>query len=218
MSLAADPADPAPDAVPGPVADPDLAAALRALGVRLTEFEQAARAADGDLARQIAACREAAAQTTVVMAAHRGQLGSLKRRMDDAGLDTLADRFDQLVQTVQAVLDAAAPRGPAAPRWDDGVDDAQRQQQLDALRDWVERELRPGYVVSGCYELAGCWDQHPVALRELSAVAVWWRFIFVRSRPDTALALEWHDRWLPGAMRRVAEATKSCTMGHGGPL
>lgn len=200
-----------------PDPDPDLAAAVRALGERLDGLRTEMSRGDADLARQLAAVRDAAAQVAVVLAAHRGQLAALRRRVDDAGLDSMADRFGQLEQTIRDVLDAAAPRGPAAPRWD-GIDAARRQQQLAALREWVDGVLRPGYCADGCYTLADCWAQHEVALWELGTAAVWWRHIYGRARPDTQLALEFHDRWLPGAMRRVAEATRHCAMGHGGGL
>lgn len=178
-----------------------------------------------ELARQLAALREQAGKTgeavasaQVLIAAHRSMLAALGKRLDDAGLDTLAARFDQLAETVEAALDAAAPRGPAAPRWD-GIPGDQRDAQLAWLREWVRSVLRPGYIDGGgCYALAECWADHEVALWELGTVAVWWRFIYARKRPDTALALEWHDRWLPGAMRRIEAATRGCQVGHmGGP-
>lgn len=166
-----------------------------------------------ELARQLQKVRETLAHQVVVQAAQRSQIARLGDRLDNAGVDTLADRFEELAATVQAVLDAAAPRGPAAPRWDEGGT-AQRAAQLAALREWVEKVLRPGYVTGGCYRLADCWDRHEIALWELGTVAVWWRFVYARARPDTGMALEFNDRWLPGAMRRVGEATRHCNMGH----
>lgn len=170
------------------------------------------------LAEQLRKLRETTAQTSVVLSAHRGQLRALGRRMDNAGLDTLAGRFEQLDETVRAMLEAAAPRGPAAPLWDRpgdaAVPDAQLAEQRAAVRAWVDGVLRPGYVRAGCYTLADCWERHPVALRELGVLAVWWQFVYGRARPDAALALEFHDRWLPGTMRRIAEATQHCDVEH----
>jgi hypothetical protein len=165
----------------------------------------------------VARFRETLASHDVLFAAQRGQLTGLTRRIDRAGLDTLAARFEALADRVEEALDAAAPKGPAAPRWD-RIPADQRQAQLDWLRAWVDGVLRPGYIAGGSYTLRDCWDQHEQALWELGLVAAWWGYIFsrVRARPDTALALEWHDRWLPGAMRRIDAATRTCDMGHMG--
>jgi hypothetical protein len=146
----------------------------------------------------------------------RGQVRALKRRDWQAGSKALADlhaEFEQLAVQVNDALNAAAPRGPAAPRWDN-LDRAARTRQLAALREWVTRILIPGWVGGGSYELADCWDRHEQALWELGTIAARWRQAYDRDRPDLALALEWQDRWLPGAMRRIAEATRDCKMGH----
>ena len=146
----------------------------------------------------------------------RGQVRVLRRRDWQAGGKTVTEliaRFEALARQVSDALDAAAPRGPAAPRWDN-LDQAGRIRHLAALREWVTGVLIPGWVHGGSYELAGCWDRHEQALWELGAIAARWQQAYDRDRPDLALALEWQDRWLPGAMRRIAEATRDCKMGH----
>jgi hypothetical protein len=48
----------------------------------------------------------------------RGQIRAINDRLDQAGLHAdlnLAARFEDLAQTVADTLDAASPRGPAAP-------------------------------------------------------------------------------------------------------
>jgi hypothetical protein len=147
----------------------------------------------------------------------RGQLGILKRRLHAAGIKdgtpNLVAQFEALAKQVADALDAAAPRGPAALRWDN-LDRTARARQLAALKEWVDKILIPGWVRGGSYELAPCWPAHEQALWELGAIAVRWRQAYDRNRPDLALALEWQDRWLPGAMRHIAEATRDCKMGH----
>ena len=145
----------------------------------------------------------------------RGQVRALNRdwQADGNTVTELVTRFEALAAQVTDALDAAAARRPAAPRWDNLDRDA-RPRQLAALREWVTKILIPGWVDGGGYELAGCWDRHEQALWELGAIAVRWRQAYDRDRPDLALALEWQDRWLPGAMRRIAEATRDCKMGH----
>ena len=86
--------------------------------------------------------------------------------------------------------------------------------QLEALRTWVDKILIPVYVVGGGYTLAECWAEHPQVLWELGTIAVAWRRAYLRRRPDLVLALDWHDRWLPGAMRRLEDATRRCAIRH----
>ena len=56
-----------------------------------------------------------------------------------------------------------------------------------------------------------CWRNHPSAVWELSTLRAEWERIYNRPSPLLAAALTWLDRWLPGAMRRVAAVTKDCT-------
>jgi hypothetical protein len=63
---------------------------------------------------------ESLAALAVQVAALRGQIAMINQRLDQAGLRgdlDLAARFEELAQTVADALDAAAPRGPAAPYW-----------------------------------------------------------------------------------------------------
>ena len=62
----------------------------------------------------------------------------------------------------------------------------------------------------GGYELRDCWPLHIHAIWELSTLAAEWHRTYRGSRPDLARALEFHDRWLPGTMRRVAAITSAC--------
>jgi hypothetical protein len=162
------------------------------------------------LARTLTALRDQLADT-------RGQLRAIRRTLHAAGIKDgtrdLVAQFDELAAQVSDALDAVAPRGLAAPRWDN-LDPAARGRQLAALTAWVEKILIPGWVDGGGYELAACWARHEQTLWELGAIWARWRQTYDRDRPDLALALEWHDRWLPGAMHRIADATRDCKMGH----
>ena len=104
---------------------------------------------------------ESLAALAVQVAALRGQIALINRRLDQAGLRgdlDLAARFEELAQTVADALDAAAPRGPAAPSWI-GLDRQAYTAQLAELRRWADTVLRQHY---GGYELRDCWPQpHP---------------------------------------------------------
>ena len=139
----------------------------------------------------------------------RGQIRAINDRIDQAGVRgdlDLAARFEDLAQTVAGALDAAAPRGPAAPYWI-GLDRDTYTTQLADLRLWADTVLRQHY---GGYELADCWPRHIHAIWELSTLAAEWHRTYRSSHPDLTRALEFHDRWLPGIMRRVTAITRTC--------
>jgi len=149
---------------------------------------------------------ESLAALAVQVAALRGQIAQVNQRLDRAGLRgdlDLAASFEELAQTVADALDAAAPRGPAAPTWI-GLDRQAHGAQLAELRQWADTVLRQQY---GGYELRDCWPRHIHAVWELSTLAAEWRHIYSGNRPDLARALEFYDRWLPGTMRRITGIT-----------
>jgi hypothetical protein len=155
------------------------------------------------------ALSETIAALAVQVAALRGQVSLINKRLDHAGLKgdlDLAARFEELSQAVADALDAAAPHGPAALRWDD-MDAETRRARLADLAGWVRTVLLPGYA--DC-ELRDCWPRHPQAIIELGNIWAEWRHIYEQKRPPLALALDWHDRWMPNAMRRINEITRRC--------
>jgi hypothetical protein len=149
------------------------------------------------------------AALAVQLAALRGQIRMLTRRLDQAGLKgdlDLAARFEELARTVANALDAASPKGPAAPYWLD-LDREAYAAQLAELRGWADNVLRPNY---GGYELRDCWPSHIHVIWELSTLAAEWHRTYSGQRPDLSRALEFYDRWLPGTMHRVNEFTRVC--------
>jgi hypothetical protein len=89
----------------------------------------------------------------------RGQVAQVNQRLDRAGLRgdlNLVARFEELARSVADTLDAAAPRGPAAPSWI-GLDREGYLAELAKLRHWTDTVLRQHY--SG-YELRHCWPSH----------------------------------------------------------
>ena len=139
----------------------------------------------------------------------RGQIQAINDRLDRAGLRgglNLAARFEDLAQTVTGALDAAAPRGPAAPSWI-GLDRDTYHARLADLRHWADTVLRQH---CGGYELRDCWPRHIHAVWELSTLAAEWHRTYTGARPDLARALEFYDRWLPGTIRRITGITRAC--------
>ena len=155
------------------------------------------------------ALSESLAALAAEVADLRGQIRALNERLDQAGLHAglnLAARFEELAGTVAEALDAAAPRGPAAPCWV-GLDRDTYIARLADLQRWADTVLRPHY---GGYELPECWPRHIHAVWELSTLAAEWHRTYAGTRPDLARALEFYDRWLPGTMRRITGITAKC--------
>jgi hypothetical protein len=152
---------------------------------------------------------ESLAALAAQLADLRGQVRALGDRLDQAGLRPgldLAARFEELTGTVAGALKAAAPGGPAAPSWI-GLDRDTYAARLAGLRQWADTVLRQHY---GGYELRDCWPRHIHAIWELSTLAAEWHRTYDGPRPDLARALEFHDRWLPGAIRRITAITSTC--------
>jgi hypothetical protein len=148
------------------------------------------------------------AALAVQVAALRGQVRLIFARLDKAGITgdlNLGDRLADLARAVTQALDSPQ-RGPAAPYWI-GLDPAEHAAQLAELRQWTDTVLRREY---GGYQLADCWPNHPHAIWELSTLAAEWHRTYGSSRPSLDRALEFHDRWLPGTMRRIADITRRC--------
>ena len=74
----------------------------------------------------------------------RGEIRVINERLDQAGLCAdlnLGARFEDLAQTVADALDAAAPRGPAAPYWI-GLDRDTYHARLVDLQRWAGGKAR----------------------------------------------------------------------------
>jgi hypothetical protein len=105
-------------------------------------------------------------------------------------------------------LDAASPRGPAAPCWLDlDLDREAYVAQLAELKQRVDTVLRANY---GGYELRDGWPIHNHVIRKLSTLAAKSHRTYNGKLPDLPRALEFYERWLPGTMRRVTEYTRAC--------
>ncbi len=101
-----------------------------------------------------------------------------------------------------------AAQAPGAAAWlpDLATGDA-RSRALQNLGAWVDEVLRVRHPEM--YDrLGACWFLHPDVLDEMTALrAAWFAAYRDPAAPATA-AIEWHDRWLPGAMRRCRTAIR----------
>jgi hypothetical protein len=150
----------------------------------------------------------AAALATQVTQLH-GQVRAIFARLNRAGITdglNVAARFEELARAVAETLDNTPEHTPAAPTWI-GLDAAEYAGRLGELTQWTDTVLRPQY---GGYQLRGCWANHPHAIWELSTLAAEWHRTYHRKHPSLDRALEFHDRWLPGTMRRVTDITRRC--------
>jgi hypothetical protein len=92
--------------------------------------------------------------------------------------------------------------------------DAQaREDRLGELTDWAENVLctqYPGYLAE---QIRPCWPNHPEALWELTWLYLLWCRAYLAKRPAPKDAADWHDRWAPGVLRRLAQVMDRCD-GH----
>lgn len=76
------------------------------------------------------------------------------------------------------------------------------------LVDWVTEVLVGLYDSVGEYggrnaRLPTCWYRHPDAVAELGWLCQEWIKIYRSGKGTSSAAGEWHDRWLPGVLRRL---------------
>ena len=180
----------------------ELEAARRAGHAIPYETLAALAAAIGDLRRKVRFVESVVDRSGLAFAK---DTRSLVTRLT-AELDALAGKVEDLARAVDA-LQSGGDR-VSAPNWV-GLPETERGAELAKLADWVARVLVPSYRPDP--PLAPCWRQHWPVIWELSTVWAEWRRIYDRPSPELAGALEWHNRYLPGALDRTRRELASCT-------
>jgi hypothetical protein len=90
------------------------------------------------------------------------------------------------------------------------MDDQAREYRYSELYDWVETVLRAEYPDYLARQVLPCWPNHPEARWELAWLYQLWHAAYLAKRPALKDAADWHDRWSPGVIRRLATVMSRC--------
>lgn len=90
------------------------------------------------------------------------------------------------------------------------MDERTREAKFDELYDWVETVLRTEYPDYLAGQIRPCWPNHPEARWELAWLYQLWSAAHLVKRPALKDAADWHDRWSPGVIRRLAAVMGRC--------
>lgn len=145
------------------------------------------------------------------------------------GVDSLTTRTDALARTQKehaAVLEGIAElrdqvekvlnilseddEDSSEPWFWLTMDDQAREYRYSELHDWVETVLRAEYPDYLNGQVLPCWPNHPEARWELGCLYQLWHAAYLAKRPVLKDAADWHDRWSPGVIRRLATVMGRC--------
>lgn len=169
------------------------------------------------------------AKLAMQLADLEGKLAGLRGDVDrlDALAAPVADLSDRVAELAAIVGKAATDPGQRADRVDprpwaavildepgpDGVRPA-----ASALAAWLETVFLPHYsehLPGGPHwragELPPCWIKHRAVANELWTLYQLWDDAYGDPEAGPRGAGDWHDRWLPGALERIAEVMQRCT-------
>jgi hypothetical protein len=118
------------------------------------------------------------------------------------GLAQLAELHDAQLHELDAALqrlqDHTRP-GVTAVAWQ--LLDARAAETVwRRLADWVGW-LRGRYPLAR--QVPACWWRHPELVEELTALWLAWQEAYTESSVPATACMDWHDRWLPGLLRRI---------------
>ena len=142
------------------------------------------------------------------LARSQGEIGVLRERLEAESGQTAMLRLQvkQFREELAEAVDRNKLKPPPAPWW--RVSEAEGRAMLAELREWVDTFLRPHYP-DYLTRLPSCVLAHGEAVWELSTVrAEWVRIYGDEDNRDLQGALDWHDRYLPGVINRLAATVK----------
>jgi hypothetical protein len=146
---------------------------------------------------------ETVARLVVKVTALSGLLTTLQQR---------ADAMDKQIKklTEEMVKALTVRKGPAVIAWHE-LDPQQYAMHLADLAAWVESFLAA--YPSAAAAVRPCWKDHKDAVTELGLIWCEFTRTYATERPSLDEALIFHDRWLPGVLKRVQQITANCTTG-----
>jgi len=116
-------------------------------------------------------------------------------------LDGITELRSQ-VQQILALLTQEDKASPSGWFWLT-MDEHAREEKSGELSDWVETVLRTQYPDYFADQIRPCWPNHPEARWELAWLYQLWSAAYLAKRPAPKDAADWHDRWIPGVIRRL---------------
>lgn len=157
---------------------------------------------------------EPAPASAAAVAGLARQVEALRRTVED--LQALPNRVDDLGRMTSGLADGLAAvkvrSGPAtAPTWlMHPMDPWAARAVLDGLTAWLQAvHLR---YTDAAATLPECWLWHPDVIEELLWLMHSWLAAYQGAQASVALAADWHDRYRPGAVRRIKAAAGMCSL------
>lgn len=147
-----------------------------------------------------------------------GDIKDLRTQLGDlagigAELTALADAVTIVEQKVAALADGEKEQPVRMWDWTT-MNMEQAGVAWDTLTHWVDLVLVRQYNVVGAKggddKIPACWYRHPGAVAELAWLCQEWLRIYRSSKGTPGAAGEWHDRWLPGVIRRLLVSLREC--------
>jgi hypothetical protein len=146
---------------------------------------------------------ETVARLVTQVTAHRGRLTTLEQRAD-----AIDERIERLTEDMIKAL--TTRKGPEIIAWHE-LDPRQYAAHLADLAAWMDTFLAA--YPSAAASVRPCWKEHKDAVTELGLIWCEFTRIYTSERPSLDEALVFHDRWLPGVLKRVHQITANCATG-----
>lgn len=126
-------------------------------------------------------------------------------------LDGLAELRNQIDHVLELVTGQDGDK-PATWFWLT-MPGQERDEKLAELSDWVNTVLCTQYPDYTAGQIRACWANHPEARWELAWLYHLWTRAYLADHPVPKDAADWHDRWAPGAIRRLSVVMRRCEAG-----
>jgi hypothetical protein len=146
---------------------------------------------------------ETVARLVTQVTGHRGRLTALEQRAD-----AMDKRIEHLTEEMVKAL--TIRKGPEIIAWHE-LDPGEYAAHLADLAAWLESFLAA--YPSAAAAVRPCWKDHKDAVTELGLIWCEFTRIYTTERPSLDEALIFHDRWLPGVLKRVQQITSQCATG-----